>query len=120
MIAMVTSLSNETKDMLLITNLFNKFPMYTTNKVGDSQTLSNDENLKYILNYAVKYNITRILIYFNINNLKFKTSFKHEIFEDTSEDPFPTSGPTLGSGNGNPGIGPKKKNPIYQPFAKFG
>ena len=80
--------------------------MYTTDKKGDSQTLSNYENFISIFNYEVKYNRDRIRIYLNINNIHFKPSFKPGIFEDISEDPFSTSGPTTGSDNSNPGTGP--------------
>ena len=112
-IAMATSLANDTSDLLQITNLLNKCTMYTTDKEGDSQTLRNDGNFKSILKLkdAFKDNIDRIHIYLNINNLNFKPSFKPERFEDISEDPFPTSGPTPGSVNSNPGTGPQTQQP---------
>ena len=68
--------------------------MYTKDKEGAIQTLSNDENFKPILKYSAKDYIDRINIYLNINNLHFKPSSKTEIFEDISKDPFPTSGIT--------------------------
>ena len=105
-ITMVTSLATDTNDILRITKLLKKCPVYTTDKECDSQNLRNDKNFKYILNDAVKYNRDRIIIYFNINNIHFKPSFKPEGFEDISEDPLPTSGPTSGAGNSNPGTGP--------------
>ena len=110
-ITMVNSLAADTYDILRITNLLNKFPIYTADKEGDSQTLRNDENFKPIIKYAYKYNRDRILIYHNVNNLPFKPSFKTEIFEDISEDPFPTSGPNSGSVNINPGTGPRIQPP---------
>ena len=45
-ISMVTSLATNTNDILQITNLLNKCPMYTTDKEGDSHTLRKDENIK--------------------------------------------------------------------------
>ena len=77
---MVTSLATYTNDIQLIINLLNNFPTYTMEKDSDSQTLKNDENFKSMLKDSVKYNIYRINIYLNINNLHFKTSFKPEIF----------------------------------------
>ena len=99
---MVASLATDTNDILLITNLFNNFPLYTTDKEVDSQTLSNDEIFKSVLNDAVKDNRDRNRIYLNINNLHFRLSFKPKIFEGISEDPFPISGSTSGFGNSNP------------------
>ena len=81
---MVTSLATDTNYILKMVNLLNKCPMYTTYKEGYSQTLRNDEKSKYILKSSIKYNIYRIYIYLNINNLYFKPSFKPEIFEDIS------------------------------------
>ena len=60
-IKMVTSIVTDTNNILQITNLLNKCPMYTTYKEGDSQTLRNDENFKSILRDAVKYNKDIIL-----------------------------------------------------------
>ena len=111
MIKMVTSIEADTNNILQITNLFNKFPMYTIYKEGDSQTLRNDENFKYIHRDSFKYNRYIICIYLNIPNLHFKPSLKPEIFEDISEYSFPTSGPTSGSGNSNPGTSPGTKTP---------
>ena len=68
--------------------------MDTTEKEDDIQTLMNDDSLKSTLNNAVKDYRDRFSIYLNINNLHFKTSFKPGIFEDISEEPLPTSGPT--------------------------
>ena len=85
--------------------------MYTLDKEGDSQTLKNDENFKSMLKDSVKYNIYRINMYLNINNLHFKPSSKPKIFEGIYKDPFPTSGPTSGFGNRNTGTGPGTKKP---------
>ena len=63
---MVTSLATDTNSILQFTNLLNKCPMYTIDKEGDIQTLSNDENFKSILKDAVKDNIDIIHIYLNI------------------------------------------------------
>ena len=79
---MTTSLVTDTSEILRITNLLNKCHMYTTEKKVDSHKLSNDENFKYILNDAVKYNRDIIRIYPNINNIHFKPPLKHEIFVD--------------------------------------
>ena len=88
---MGTSLETDTNDILWITNLLNKCPIYTIDKEVDIQTLSNDENFKSILKYAVKENIDRIQIYLSINNLHFKSSFKPEIYEDIYYESFTTS-----------------------------
>ena len=90
-------LANYTNNILRIINLLNKCPMYTTDKKGDSQTLSNDEKFKSILKDVVKYNRDRTCIYLNINNIHLKT----EILEDISKDPLPTLGPTSVSVNRN-------------------
>ena len=55
-IAMVASLATDTNNILIITNLLNKCSMYTIYKEGDRQTLSNDENFKYILRDSSKEN----------------------------------------------------------------
>ena len=102
----VTSLASETNDILLITNLLNKCPMYTTDKEGDNQNLRSDENFKSILKDAIKDNRDRVCIYLNINHKIFKPSFTPEIFEDISKYPLPTPGPTSGSDNSKPIIGP--------------
>ena len=85
--------------------------MYTTDKEGDSQTLRNDENFKFILKDAVKDNRDIIRIYLNTNDLNFKPSFRPEIFEDIYKDLLPTSGPTSGSGDSNHGTGPVTQPP---------
>ena len=102
---MVESLATDTKNILLITNLLNKFLMYTKYKEGGSQTIRNDEKFKSILKDAVKDNRDIIFIYLNINHLNFKPLFKPEIFEDISEDPFSKSGQTSRPNNSNPGTG---------------
>ena len=79
---MVTSLATDTNDILRITKLLKKCPVYTTDKECDSQNLRNDKNFKCILNDAVKYNRDIIRIYPNINNIHFKPPLKHEIFVD--------------------------------------
>ena len=79
-IIVVTSLATVTNDIQLITNLLNKFHMYTTYKEGDNNTLSNYDDFKSILKAAVKDNRYKFFIYLNINSLHFKTSFKPEIF----------------------------------------
>ena len=41
-IVMMTLLKTDTNNILQITNLLNNFPMFTTEKKGDIQTLGND------------------------------------------------------------------------------
>ena len=86
-ITMVTSLETDTNNILQITNLLNKCPMYTTDNQCNSQTLRNDDNFKSTPKDAVKDNRYRIHIYLNINNMHFKTSFKPEICEGIYEEP---------------------------------
>ena len=88
---MVTSLKTDTNSILWTTILLNKFHMYTMEKEGDSKTINNDKNLKSIIKDSVKDNRDRLRIYLNIINMHFKPSFRPEIFEDISEEPFPTS-----------------------------
>ena len=75
------------------------------------QTLRNYNSFKSILKDTVKDNIDKICIYLKINNLHFKHSFKPEIFEDISDYPFPTLGPTSVSGNRNTGTGTGTQTP---------
>ena len=60
-IIVVTSLATVTNDIQLITNLLNKFHMYTTYKEGDNNTLTNYDDFKSILKAAVKDNRYKFL-----------------------------------------------------------
>ena len=102
-IKIVNSLATGTNDIQLTIKLLNKFPILKTDKIGDIQTLRNNENFKSTLKDAVKDNIDRIHIYLNDNNLHFKP----EIFEDIYDKPLTTSGSSSGSGNQNLGTVPK-------------
>ena len=53
-IKIVNSLATGTNDIQLTIKLLNKFPILKTDKIGDIQTLRNNENFKPILKDAVK------------------------------------------------------------------